>query len=73
MDIKLLFAAVFLVLFIVLFFIGAWELLKDLNRLVNKGILFYSVTVRRYLYWIVLAFILSLGLSFTVGYLIFSQ
>ncbi len=73
MDIKLIFAVIFLVLFIILFFFGANELRRDFDKLIEKGILYCSVTVKSYLYLIVLLFILVLCLFILVGYFLFSQ
>jgi len=71
MDIKLLFTIVFLVLFIVWFFLNTKWLKGDLNGLIEKGVLYNSVTMKRYLNGIVLSSIFVLCFMITIVYLIF--
>jgi len=70
MDTKLVFAVGFLVLFIVIFFTYSKWLRKDLNSLINKGILYHSVTMKRYLNTMSFVFIITLVVSFIFGYVL---
>jgi len=70
MDTKLVFAIVFLVLFIVIFFVYAKWLRKDFDNLIKKGILYNSVTMKRYLNTMSFVFIAVLVVSFITGYLL---
>ncbi len=67
---KLVFTIGFLVLFIIIFFVYVKWLRKDFNSLINKGILYRSVTMKRYLNTMSFVFITALIVSFVAGYLL---
>lgn len=71
MDMKLVFAVMALVLSIVWFFLNIKWLKGDLNGLIEKGILYNSVTMKRYLDGIVSSSIFVLCFIVTVVCLIF--
>jgi len=73
MDMKLVFAVIALVLFIVRFSLNIKWLKKDLNGLIDKGVFYNSVTMARYLRGIVSSSIFVLCLLINIVYLVFLQ
>lgn len=65
------FLLVVLLIFIVCFFsFGVRALREDFSKLEKAGVILYSVTMPRYLKWIITGFVFSVPISFAIGCLV---